>query len=221
LGNNDFDTIENFRDNNFLKPALVLRHVPSSPKLRQRFDSFAAQWFELVYQIDHNLLSQCAAGMPIDFGTLACGYTPVELDTIALNNSFNKKELVGRTYAGVDGYCPFAVCLGSLGCCLELALRPGVQYYAAERVYNFVRFLPVTASLVAGSLLVRDDFGFCSHKLMQELTRQAAELIRTFIHEMNKAARLICHAGRWILGLGESDSSFAVFERHYGQLKTA
>ena len=46
--------------------------------------------------------------------------------------------------------------------------------------------------------------------------------IRTVMHEMMfKAARMIKHAGRWILGLGESDSGFAVFERHYGQLKTA
>ena len=46
--------------------------------------------------------------------------------------------------------------------------------------------------------------------------------IRTVMHEMMfKAARLTRHAGRWILGLGESDSGFAVFERHYGQLKTA
>lgn len=46
--------------------------------------------------------------------------------------------------------------------------------------------------------------------------------IRTVMHEMMfKAARMIKHAGRWILGLGESDSGFAMFERHYGQLKTA
>mgnify|MGYP000625480030 CR=1 FL=1 len=46
--------------------------------------------------------------------------------------------------------------------------------------------------------------------------------IRTVMQEMMfKAARMIKHAGRWILGLGESDSGFAVFERHYGQLKTA
>ena len=45
--------------------------------------------------------------------------------------------------------------------------------------------------------------------------------IRTVMQEMMfKAARMIKHAGRWILGLGESDSGFAVFERHYGQLKT-
>jgi len=36
---------------------------------------------------------------------------------------------------------------------------------------------------------------------------------------MFKAARMIKHAGRWILGLGQSDSGFAVFERHYRQLR--
>jgi hypothetical protein len=394
LGKNDFDAIENFRDNDFFKRALDLRHVPSSPTLRQRFDSFAAQWLDLIPQINHRLLSQRIAGKAIDFGALDCGYTPVDLDTFAMNNSFTKKELVGRTYAGVDGYCPFAVYLGSLGYCLELALRPGVQHSAAETEYNFERAIPMAASLVAGSLLVRADSGFCSVKLMQELTRQATELkreiafiikwnprrapveaiasqktadaatqwttlrpgkreciwqesldlpnvgsasnpvrrvfrltertidkhgvvlllpdyvlegwtttlpakfspaeiialycdhatheqfhsefktdmdlerlpsgkfdtnylvcqlaavamnllrmigqntlnepdspvrhtakrrrIRTVMHEMMfKAARMIKHAGRWILGLGESDSGFAVFERHYGQLKTA
>ncbi len=46
--------------------------------------------------------------------------------------------------------------------------------------------------------------------------------IKTVMQEMMfKAARMIKHAGRWILGLGESDSGFAVFERHYGQLKAA
>ncbi len=178
LGKNDFDAIENFRDNDFFKRALDLTHVPSSPTLRQRLDSFAAQWFDLIPQINHKLLSGRIGGKSVDFGTLDCGYTPVDLDTFAMNNSFTKKELVGRTYAGVDGYCPFAVYLGSLGYCLELALRPGVQHSAAESQYNFERALPMAASLVAGSLLVRADSGFCSLKLMQEATTQANELKR-------------------------------------------
>lgn len=46
--------------------------------------------------------------------------------------------------------------------------------------------------------------------------------IKTVMQEvMFKAGRMIKHAGRWILGLGESDSGFAVFERHYGQLRAA
>ena len=36
---------------------------------------------------------------------------------------------------------------------------------------------------------------------------------------MFKAARLIRHAGRWILGLGANDPGFAVFNRHYAQMR--
>jgi len=42
--------------------------------------------------------------------------------------------------------------------------------------------------------------------------------IKTVMQErMFKAARGVRHAGRWVLGLGESDRGFAVFERHQGQ----
>ena len=178
LGKNDFDAIENFRGDDFFMRALGLRAVPSSPTLRQRLDTNACSWFDLAARMNQFLLRSRINGKPIDFGALACGYTPVDLDTFAMDNGNTKKELVGRTYAGVDGYCPFAVYLGSLGYCLELALRPGVQHSAAESEYNFERALPMAAGLVAGALLVRADSGFCSLKLMQEITAQAVELKR-------------------------------------------
>ncbi len=178
LGKNDFEAIENFRDNAFFMRALGMASVPSSPTLRQRLDTHAAAWFDLAQHLNHKLLGSTVNGKPIDFGALACGYTPVDLDTFAMDNSATKKELVGRTYAGVDGYCPFAVYLGSLGYCLELALRPGVQHSAAESQYNFERALPMAASLVAGSMLVRADSGFDSLKLFREITAQANALKR-------------------------------------------
>ena len=106
----------------------------------------------------------------IDFWALSCGYPPVNLDTFAMENGGTKKVSVGRTYAGVDGYCPCAVYLGSLGYCLELALRPGVQHSASESEYNFERALPMADSMVPTPLRVRADTGFCSAKLVQEIT---------------------------------------------------
>ena len=178
MGKSDFDAIESFRDNAFFKRALGLGTVPSSPTLRQRMDAHAASWFELAPQMNQLLLGSRINGKAIDFGALECGYTPVDLDTFAMDNGGTKKELVGRTYAGVDGYCPFAVYLGSLGYCLELALRPGVQHSASESEYNFERALPMAASLVSSALLVRADSGFCSLKLMQSITMQATAVAR-------------------------------------------
>ena len=178
LGKNDFDAIENFRSNAFFMRALGLRAVPSSPTLRQRLDANASDWFYLAFQMNQALLGSRIAGKSIDFGVLPCGYTPIDLDTFAMDNGATQKELVGRTYTGVDGYCPFAVYLGSLGYCLELALRPGVQHSARESEYNLERALPLAAGLATGPLLVRADSGFCSLKLMQEISAQARALER-------------------------------------------
>jgi len=178
LGKNDFDAIENFRSNAFFMRALGLQAVPSSPTLRQRLDTHASDWFELAAHINQALLGSRIEGRAIDFGALSCGHTPVDLDTFAMDNSDTQKELVGRTYAGVDGYCPLAVYLGRLGYCLELALRPGVQHSACESEYNLERALPLAASLVTGPLLVRADAGFCSLKLMREICAQGAALGR-------------------------------------------
>jgi hypothetical protein len=178
LGKSDFDAIESFRGDAFFMRALGLGVVPSSPTLRQRMDTHAASWFDLAPRMNQLLLSSRINGQPIDFGALTCGYTPVDLDTFVMDNAGTKKELVGRTYAGVDGYCPFAVYLGSLGYCLELALRPGVQHSALESEYNLERALPMAASLVSSALLVRADSGFCSVKLMQSITAQAKLVAR-------------------------------------------
>ena len=97
LGKNDFQPKENFRDNAFFMRALGLSCVPSSPTLRQRLDTHAASWFDLAAQLNHKLLASIVNGKPIDFGALACGCTPVDLDTFAMDNSATKKELVGRT----------------------------------------------------------------------------------------------------------------------------
>lgn len=132
-GKNDFDAVEEFRGDNFFTRALDVGTVPSSSTLRQRMDTHAASRFELAGVFNLALLSAKYATGPVDFGALPCGYMAVDWDTFVMNNAGTKKEAVGRTYQGVDGYTPSATYLGSLGYCLELALRPGVQHSAGDR----------------------------------------------------------------------------------------
>ena len=114
----------------------------------------------------------------MDFGALPCGYTPLDIDTFVMDNSDTKKEMVGRTYAGVDGYCPIASYLGTAGFCLELALRAGVQHSAHESEYDFERIVPMATRLVSGASLVRADSGFCSQALMRTIAEQGKALGR-------------------------------------------
>ena len=177
-GKSDFDAIEAYRSDAFFTRALRLAAVPSSPTLRQRLNTHASAWFDLASVINEALLSSRIEGRPVDFGVLPCGYTPLDIDTFAMDNSDTKKELVGRTYAGVDGYCPIASYLGTAGFCLELALRAGVQHSARESEYDFERIVPMASRLVSGPILVRADSGFCSQALMHAIAQQGKALER-------------------------------------------
>jgi len=164
-GKSDFDAIENLRGDAFYKRALGITLLPSSPTLRQRMDARAEELFDFVPQMTEALL---AATRP-DLGVLPCGWLPLDIDTFAMDNSDTAKDGVGRTYTGVDGYCPLAVYLGSQGFCLDLALRPGTQHSACETQYNFEVVVPMAQRLSAAGpkapILVRQDSGFDSQTL--------------------------------------------------------
>lgn len=166
-GKSDFDAVENFRSDAFYKQALGIALLPSSPTLRQRMDARAVELFDFVPPMIESLL----AGQRPDYGVLPCGWLPLDVDTFAMDNGGTVKEGVGRTYAGVDGYCPLAAYLGSHGFCLELALRPGVQHSAAETDFNLERVIPMAQRLsTAGPkapILARLDSGFDSARLMR------------------------------------------------------
>lgn len=166
-GKSDFDAVENFRGDAFYKQALGIALLPSSPTLRQRMDARAAEMFDFAAPMIETLL----AGQRADYGVLPCGWLPLDIDTFAMDNGGTAKEGVGRTYAGVDGYCPLAAYLGSHGFCLELALRPGVQHSASETDFNLERVIPMAQRLSAAGpkapILVRLDSGFDSARLMR------------------------------------------------------
>ena len=168
-GKSDFDAIENFRGEDFFKQALGIKLLPSSPTLRQRMDARAAELFDFVPPLIETLLGSASP----DYGVLPCGWLPLDVDTFAMDNGGTAKDGVGRTYAGVDGYCPLASYLGSHGYCLELSLRPGVQHSALETQYNFERVIPMAQRLSAAGpkapILARLDSGFDSTRLMCEL----------------------------------------------------
>jgi hypothetical protein len=168
-GKSDFDAVENFRGDAFFKQALGIGLLPSSPTLRQRMDARAVELFDFLPTLIETLLGS----VRVDYGVLPCGWLALDVDTFTMDNSGTTKDGVGRTYAGVEGYCPLAAYLGAHGFCLELALRPGVQHSARETQFNFERVIPMAQRLSAAGpkapILVRLDSGFDSAALMREM----------------------------------------------------
>ena len=168
-GKSDFDAMENFRGDTFFKQSLGIGLLPSAVTLRQRLDARAADLFDFVPPLIETLLSSARP----DYGVLPCGWLPLDIDTFSMDNGGTAKEGVGRTYAGVDGYCPLAAYLGSHGFCLELALRPGVQHSSLETPFNFERVIPMAQRLSAAGpkapILLREDSGFDCAAQMQAI----------------------------------------------------
>ena len=178
LGKNDFEAVEGFRSQRFAHQALGLRAVPSSATLRQRFDAMGTEWSELADHINRAILGLRLDGAPIDFGTLPSGHLPLDIDTFVMDQSETAKEGVSWTYAGVDGYCPIALYLGTRGYCLELDLRVGSQHSACESEHNIERALGTACAVSAAPLLLRADSGFCSQHLISCTLQQAGALGR-------------------------------------------
>ena len=174
-GKSDFDAIENYRGDTFFKQALGIKLLPSSPTLRQRMDARSSDLFGHVDSLIETLLMSARP----DYGLLPCGWLALDVDTFSMDNGKTTKDGVGRTYAGVDGYCPLAVYLGAHGYCLELALRPGVQHSTLETQYNFERVIPMAQRLSAAGpkapILVRLDSGFDSAALMRAIESHNGE----------------------------------------------
>lgn len=176
LGKSDFEAIEPFRTDRFFKEALGLSKVPSSAWMRQRLDAKAEDIRDLSDELSVRLLERTEA--PI---TPYKGYVRFEIDTFVMNNSNTQKEEVGRTYQGVDGYCPIAGYLGNEGWNVGLELRAGTWHSAFETEYFYERAFPRIKRLVKASedVLMVEDSGFDSARLLfakaEERERWAAE----------------------------------------------
>lgn len=168
-GKSDFDAIENHRGDKFYKHALGIAQLPSSPTLRQRMDAQARELSAHVLPMIETLLARRSP----EYGVLACGWLAVDIDTFAMDNGGTAKEGVGRTYAGVDGYCPLASYIGAHGFCLELSLRAGTQHSPKDTQDNLQRVIPMAQRLSAAGpkapLLARLDSGFDSAALMASI----------------------------------------------------
>lgn len=163
IGKSDFEAIEPLRQDRFFKEALGLSKVPGSVWIRQRLDVVADAVRELTGEMTLRLLQRTDA--PV---TPHLGFVCVDVDTFAMDNSGTRKEHVGRTYQGFDGYTPIAAYLGNEGWCMGLELRAGTHHSALETEYFFERVFPRVEQLApAGQpMLWRADSGFDSLRLL-------------------------------------------------------
>ncbi len=87
-------------------------------------------------------------------------YIPVDIDVSPMDNSRTKKEGVGRTYKGCDGYAPIFGYIGTEGYMLSCEQRPGTQHCQKDTPAYLEKTLKIIDNLnPADPILLRLDSG--------------------------------------------------------------
>jgi hypothetical protein len=160
-GKHAFEAIEDFRGAEpFFGLALGVKQVPSSGTLRQRLNQLGE-----MEQAESLLtgLKEESAGM-LDHYQVCLTPTlgervALDLDVAPFDNSNTKKEGVGRTYKGYDGYAPMFAYLGEEGYLVNLELRPGTQHCQKETPAFLQETIRLARLITAETLLARMDSG--------------------------------------------------------------
>ena len=127
-GKTDFESMGEKRGSLFFKKALELPFVYAKETIRLYLERMAKDADGIIKQLRESN-ARIIHKAPLH-GIWIAGrkYLPVDIDTVALDNSKTKKEGVSRTYRGYDGYHPIMAYVGKEGYLLDCALRPGSQH---------------------------------------------------------------------------------------------
>jgi len=168
LGQSDFEAINASTGESgaFFRRALGLKAVPSEPTLRQRLDALAALDAQPATPVERCLrtilLEESAAMVRRHAPTLTpClgDWVAVDIDVSPFDNSGTRKEGVGYTYKGTDGYAPNFAYLGQEGYALSAELRPGTQHCQCGTPAFLDQALRLARQITDAKLLVRMDAG--------------------------------------------------------------
>jgi hypothetical protein len=127
-GRSSFCEIALYKDDPFFLQVFNLKSIYSEERLRQITDNISnPETIEMLKDLNIKFLLNKTFGT-IKLETFGTEYIPVDFDVSPFDNSRTKKENVGRTYKGCDGYAPMFAYIGTEGYILNQELRPGKQH---------------------------------------------------------------------------------------------
>ncbi len=171
-GKSDFDAIENARWDDWFKSCMGIRQMPSTSRLRQRFDEDAASLMSLI----NDSLAEVVVNLDAPLTALPTRLDKhqriaLDIEVFPMDNSGTKKEGVAYTYKGHDGYAPIAAYLGQEGWCLGCDLRIGSQHSQKEFIPFLEQVIQRARRITRKALLLRLDSGHDAEESRKEVAR--------------------------------------------------
>ncbi len=160
-GRSSYAEVDLFRNDPLFQQALGFDTVYAPETIRIYLDRLAGRFTPYVLSaletVNMNLLGRVQM-TPIK--TEIGQYLPVDIDVSPMDNSGTKKEGVGRTYKGCDGYAPIFSYIGSEGYMLNCELRPGTQHCQKGTPEYLKKNLKMIGALAPSEpVLIRMDSG--------------------------------------------------------------
>jgi hypothetical protein len=149
IGKPNYDSIEEFRNNKFFKRALNIKKVPSAPTLRQRIESFDADFCEVLREINADILKLNFSKETKRINDV--DYMVIDSDVTPMDNSKTKKEGVELTYKKIFGFAPIMSYAGESGFMLNNELRNGSAHSNCEGTIEYFTQTVELARLISES----------------------------------------------------------------------
>ncbi|MES8331383.1 transposase, partial [Cutibacterium acnes] len=149
------------RQDDIFSTSMGIRHVPSSPTLRQRLDQLAClpMTETIIWEESMRLLVRQHATLSPCWTKGKTTWLPLDIDASPFDNSDTKKEGVSRTYKGFDGFTPLFAYAGKEGYIVHAELRPGKQHVQDNMPSFLTTAIRRARPLTSSRLLVRMDAG--------------------------------------------------------------
>lgn len=176
-GRSDFESISRLRESTWAARALQVSRVASAETVRQNLDLLGEQacgaGLALIESASLDMLRNTR--MPIT--PVWTGHVTLDVDTTPCDNSKTKKEGVGRTYKGCDGYTPILGYAGIEGWCVGAEFRPGVQHSQRDAPAFLRGCLGNLRGLGVERVLVRLDSGFDAAETFSTIDEEGADFL--------------------------------------------
>lgn len=154
-----YESIENYRRDPAFAAQMNIKNVPSCSALRQRIGALA------LSDATHRRAQQLNTALLVSrsMGATSIGgddYIPLDIDVSPMDNGGSRREHVGRTYKGCDGFAPIFAYIGTQGLLLHHELRPGSQHCQKETPAFIASCLEELAHLdISSNICMRLDSG--------------------------------------------------------------
>ncbi len=176
-GKSDFEAVRHLQGAAWAARALQVDRIASPETVRQNLDRLGDQCLSMSREIIETAMLDVLRNAEMKPSPLWTGHVALDIDTSPQDNSKTRKQGIGRTYKGFDGYCPILAYAGLEGFLIGSEFRTGTQH-SQKGAPAFIRQqIQRLRSLGVDRVLVRLDSGFDAADTMLAIQAETAEFV--------------------------------------------